>query len=119
LEIIRKFLEFASKHTVEELQSFTKAKVPVPSWVDKKSIVIAETHIDKAATVLRQHLQETESLDVVGGPRWWTVRDSELQGEWIEMAKDRLKRIARRKQAAESGIEADPDRVIYYIHGGA
>jgi hypothetical protein len=28
--IIRKFLDFAAKHSVEELQAFTKAKVPGP-----------------------------------------------------------------------------------------
>lgn len=66
IQIVRSFLRFASKHTVEELQSFTKAKVPVPSWVIRAGVEIGQPHSDKAADILRTEFEDLDSTEAVG-----------------------------------------------------
>ncbi len=37
--LVKKFLVYASKHTVEEVQSFTANGIPAPSWVNVSSYI--------------------------------------------------------------------------------
>ncbi|GAA5932361.1 uncharacterized protein JCM15063_001200 [Sporobolomyces koalae] len=109
LQIVRKFLEYASTHGVSDLQAFTAAHVPSPTWVYKAVATIPDYNIDRAAELLRTALaMDPKTLALVGGERWWTLRGRALTGEWIEMKKDRLRRGA-----------APPERVLLYLHGGA
>lgn len=66
IQIVRSFLKFSSRHTVEELQAFTKAKVPVPGWVERQHVQLGDQHSDKAAAVLRDELEELDSVEAVG-----------------------------------------------------
>jgi acetyl esterase/lipase len=110
LRLIRAFLDYGSKHAVEDLQAFTAQWVPVPTWVRTVDIEIPPQFLTRSANILKKQLGN--SLDVVGGEKWWQWRRSEspLHAEWIEMKKD----FNERKRA---GIKCD--RVILYVHGGA
>ncbi|GAA5912516.1 uncharacterized protein JCM6883_005928 [Sporobolomyces salmoneus] len=109
LQIVRKFLEYASTHGVSDLQAFTAAHVPTPSWVYKMVVTIPDYNIDRAAELLRTALEmDPRTTELVGGRKWWTMRGRDLTGEWIEMKKDRVKRGA-----------SPPERVLLYLHGGA
>lgn len=111
LHLIRSFLEFASHHTVEELQAFTAQWVPHPQWVKVDDISIPEDHITKAAGLLEEQLGE-DGIRRVGGRNWWQWRkpNSPLNAEWIEMKSDAQERKL-------SGGKSK--RVMLYIHGGA
>ncbi|GAA5957049.1 hypothetical protein JCM3765_005389 [Sporobolomyces pararoseus] len=109
LQIVRKFLEYASLHGVSDLQAFTAAHVPTPTWVYKSVVTVPDYNIDRAAELLREALEmDPRSIGLVGGTKWWTMRGRALTGEWLEMKKDRMKRGA-----------APPERVLLYLHGGA
>ena len=45
LELIRKFLHYASLHPVEEIQAFTSQWVPVPHWVHVENRVIPDAQL--------------------------------------------------------------------------
>ncbi|GAA5976479.1 hypothetical protein JCM11641_001316 [Rhodosporidiobolus odoratus] len=109
VKIVRAFLAYASKHGVAELQKFTSAHVPAPTWVSRTIVTIPDTNIDHAAGLLRKALAvDPRTVDLVGGEKWWTLRGRDLTGEWIEMKKDKLKRGAN-----------PPEKVLLYLHGGA
>lgn len=111
LHLIRSFLDFASHHTVEELQAFTSQWVPHPQWVKVDEVTIAEEHLTRSAELLAAELGR-DGIRQVGGRQWWQWRkpESSLQAEWIEMRSDA-------NQRKKSG---DPvKRVMMYIHGGA
>ncbi|KAI5477577.1 lipase/esterase [Pseudohyphozyma bogoriensis] len=109
LAIIARFLAVASKHPLNELQHFTANHVPVPRWVQRIKVEIPDSVVQDAAAVLRRQLAaDPDGLEKVGGARWWEFRGKPLSGEWIEMKKDVLKRGG-----------APPDRVLFYVHGGA
>lgn len=109
LRLIRQFLDYSSKHPVEDLQAFTAQWVPVPTWVRTVDVEVPPQFLTRSANVLKNQLR---NLDKVGGEKWWQWRRSEhpLHAEWIEMKKD----FNERKRA---GIKCD--RVILYVHGGA
>lgn len=111
LHLIRSFLEFASHHTVEELQAFTAQWVPHPQWVKVESVKISDEHLKRAAELLQEQLGP-DGIRQVGGREWWQWRKpkSVLEAEWIEMKAD----AAERKKTDNSGR-----RVMMYIHGGA
>ncbi|GMK53465.1 hypothetical protein CspeluHIS016_0100510 [Cutaneotrichosporon spelunceum] len=139
LNVVRRFLEFASHHGVEQVQGYTAQPVPVPRWVRRKEATIPEALIADAADILARHLEsygpDGSGLKLVGGGKWWQVRGRELEGEWVEMRKDyerrkEAKRMKRRSWMGalrgrsgavkdDSGGEVVGDRVILYIHGGA
>lgn len=141
IAIIRSFLEFASKHTVEEIQSFTKAKVPVPSWVIHEHVVLDEKHTTRAAEVLREEFDDLQSTEALGcasltsslasiktnspaidghsGSQWWTFRSEGLLVEWIEMRKTKMERELQEQRDKAAGKTPEPLRVLLYIHGGA
>ncbi|EFR04858.1 lipase/esterase [Nannizzia gypsea CBS 118893] len=111
LEVVRRFLEHAARHTVEELQAFTGQKVPTPYWVATGSIIIPAECIESASHILVAQLGP-EGVSLVGGSKWWQWRDTEaaLVAEWLETRKDYNDRRAR---------NAKSNRIILYIHGGA
>lgn len=87
LQIVRKFLEYASTHGVSDLQAFTAARVPTPTWVYKSVVTVPDYNIDRAAELLRTALEmDPITMDLVGGKKWWTMRGRELTGEWIEVS---------------------------------
>ncbi|OCF46099.1 lipase/esterase [Kwoniella heveanensis CBS 569] len=101
IKVIRRFLEFASHHGVEEVQAFTAMWVPNPHWVRRELVTIPDTSIRNAEEILAKHLstygpdgEKGGGLKLIGGDKWWRVRGRILQGEWIEMQKDYLKRTA-------------------------
>ncbi len=92
LKVVRRFLDFASRHGVEEVQSFTAAAIPVPHWVNRKVATIPQETIGRAETILAKHLStygpdgaNGGGLKLVGEEMWWRVRGRELEGEWIEV----------------------------------
>ncbi|KAF2167737.1 hypothetical protein M409DRAFT_65847 [Zasmidium cellare ATCC 36951] len=111
LRLIRQFLDYSSKHSIEDLQAFTSQWVPAPTWVRLQDCEVPPQFLQRSANVLRKQLG-SNGLEKVGGSKWWTWRRSEspLHAEWIEMKKD----YNERKRA---GTKCD--RVILYIHGGA
>ncbi|KAI6379440.1 hypothetical protein MCOR25_002023 [Pyricularia grisea] len=111
LHLIKAFLEFASKHTVEELQAFTAQWVPHPQWVKVEEINIPEPQSLRAASLLEEQLGP-EGIRAVGGTKWWQWRKpkSPLRAEWVEMRSD----YRRRKEDAQPC-----KRIMLYIHGGA
>lgn len=111
LHLVRAFLDFASNHTVEELQAFTAQWVPHPQWVKVDSVKIDSAQLDKSAEVIQAELGE-EGLEKVGGKLWWQWRKpgEDLHAEWIEM----------RAHANERKRTNNPGhRVMLYVHGGA
>lgn len=109
LRLIREFLDYSSKHRVEDLQAFTAQWVPAPTWVRAEDQAIPEQFLDRAAELLIKQLGP-KGVDKVGGKKWWRWRRQELKAEWVEMKKD----YAERKRLDSKG-----DRVMLYVHGGA
>lgn len=111
LQLIRRFLHYASYHTVEDIQAFTSQWVPNPRWVRVEGITIPQKAIDDAADALIAQLGH-KGVDKVGGSKWWQWRreGGSLKAEWIEMRADH----ERRKQTKE-----ECKRIMLYVHGGA
>ncbi|KAK0775175.1 hypothetical protein LTR75_016660 [Friedmanniomyces endolithicus] len=111
LRLIRQFLEYSSKHSVEDLQAFTAQWVPAPTWVRIYDSEIAPQFLERAARLLQTQLGR-RGLDAVGGKTWWQWRRPEtpMRAEWIEMKKD----FSDRKK---TGLKCD--KCILYVHGGA
>jgi acetyl esterase/lipase len=111
LRLIRSFLDYASHHTVEEIQAFTSQWVPNPGWVKVDQVTIPPDVIIKAADTLVSQLG-ARCVEKVGGSKWWQWRrkDSELRAEWIEMRGDYTERM----RTVGKGR-----RVMLYVHGGA
>lgn len=95
---------------MEQVQSFTANKIPTPSWVAKDEVVMEDKFLNKAASILIDHLGES-GLKTFGGSKWWQYRASPMNCEWIEMKKDRKIRTSSTKESV--------DRIILYVHGGA
>ncbi|KAK0742305.1 hypothetical protein B0T21DRAFT_381947 [Apiosordaria backusii] len=111
LHLIRSFLRFASRHTVEDLQAFTSQWVPHPQWVKVDVVDVPERELLRAADLLAGQLGP-EGLRQVGGKQWWQWRKEKhaLKAEWIEMKSDYQERLKN----------GDPgNRVMLYVHGGA
>lgn len=111
LHLIRSFLDYASHHTVEDLQAFTSQWVPSPSWVRTENVTIPSVHIAHAAETIIAQLGP-EGVQQVGGQKWWQWRpkDDDLKAEWIEM------RAHYNEQKKKGGRSR---RIMLYIHGGA
>ena len=111
LHLIRKFLLYASHHTVEDIQRFTSQWVPHPHWVKVDEVKISQEYITKAADHIQEQLGH-RGVEKVGGKLWWQWRrpGSELKAEWIEMRSN----YQERKNNNDEG-----KRVMLYVHGGA
>jgi len=112
LHLIRQFLEYASSHTVDDVQAFTAQWVPTPRWVKVDEIDIPAKYLSRAADIINAQLGPS-GIERVGGSKWWQWRigDPTLQAEWIEMRKDYNARKARGDDKGR--------RIFLYIHGGA
>ena len=111
LKLVRQFLDYASRHTVEDLQAFTAQWVPAPTWVHTSNLEIPAPYLERAAKLLQTQLGP-KGIEQVGGSTWWQWRrpDAPLKAEWIEMKKD----YNERKRTG-----GKCERVILYVHGGA
>ncbi|KAI4202420.1 MAG: hypothetical protein LQ346_001978 [Caloplaca aetnensis] len=111
LQLIRRFLHYASYHTVEDIQAFTSQWVPSPHWVKAEGVTIPQKSIDDAAKAIIAQLGH-KGVDKVGGSKWWQWRrgGSSLQAEWIETRVDHERR-KRTKECCK--------RIMLYVHGGA
>ncbi|QSZ35950.1 hypothetical protein DSL72_007072 [Monilinia vaccinii-corymbosi] len=112
LNLIRKFLVYASHHTVEDIQRFTSQWVPHPPYVKVDEDRIPDIYLKEAATHLINQLGMYGGIERVGGEKWWQWRrpGSDLKAEWIETRTDYQERT---KNGRES------KRVMLYVHGGA
>lgn len=110
--MIRRFLEYASHQTVDDLQAFTSQWVPVPTWIKTQEVIIPTSSIDRGVEAITAQLG-SEGIKDVGGVKWWQWRDGEpdLKAEWIEMRDQYHERI---KIGDGKG-----KRVMLYVHGGA
>jgi acetyl esterase/lipase len=111
LHLVRKFLLYASHHTVEDIQRFTSQWVPCPHWVKLDHVTIPGEHLAAAADAIRAQLGP-HGIEMVGGETWWQWRrpGGDLKAEWIEMRSD----------FQERSRTNDPvKRVMLYVHGGA
>ncbi|KAH6605664.1 hypothetical protein Trco_004817 [Trichoderma cornu-damae] len=111
LHLIRSFLEYASHHTVEEIQGFTAQWVPHPQWVKLESVTIPDEHLGRAAGLIEDELGP-DGIRQVGGRKWWHWRGPKgpLEAEWIEMRADANDRKKNNEPLR---------RVMLYVHGGA
>lgn len=112
LRLVRTFLDYSSKHAVEDIQSFTAQWVPAPSWVKIENVEIPHRYLHSSAKLLHSQLG-AKGIEQVGGKDWWQWRRPEsgsLRAEWVEMKKD----IAERKR-----LGTTLDRAMLYVHGGA
>ncbi|KAH9889491.1 hypothetical protein C8Q73DRAFT_707875 [Cubamyces lactineus] len=138
--IIRSFMEAATKHTVEELQSFSNTRTPSPPWVHVVRLLVPMSCCDDAATYLIKALGGEEvTKRVIGGTKWWQVRGVKgVDAEWI-VAKRDWQEAKKRQKAREMSTdgpasfdagnpsqempasyqpEMDQMRCILYAHGG-
>lgn len=112
IELIRRFLHYASLHPVDELQAFTAQWVPIPHWVHNYRAEITEGQLQRSAQYINAQLGP-KGVEAVGGETWWQWRreGTKYEAEWIEMKKDR---DAREKSSTPKG-----QRIMLYVHGGA
>ncbi|KAF8491456.1 lipase/ esterase [Russula emetica] len=117
--IVKDFLNVSTRHTVEELQSFSNVRTPSPPWVHVVRLVIPMASCDEAAVYLIKAFRGEQVMKrVVGGTKWWQVRGVRgLDAEWISAKKDwqderrHAKEQTRRKHPTEglglrdSGLE--------------
>lgn len=66
LRLIRQFLEYSSRHTVEELQAFTSQWVPVPTWVRTYDLEIAPQFLERSAAILQGPARSARTRE-----DWW------------------------------------------------
>lgn len=112
LRVIREFLNYASQHTVDDVQAFTAQWVPCPTWVTLEEVLIPQLFLSKSASIVESQLGPG-GIELVGGKEWWQWRRPEapFKAEWIEMKADTLERKAEGREKSE--------RNILYVHGGA
>lgn len=108
VELIKKFMEYASHHTVEQFQGFTSQYVPHPIWVHVEINIIPPQFLEKSAEHIINQLGESD-VEKVGGTSWWKWRLKELTAESIEMRKDCWYRTRHPEI---------PPRTMLYVHGG-
>ncbi|POS88391.1 hypothetical protein EPUL_000117 [Erysiphe pulchra] len=111
LVVVRKFLEYASKNTIEDLQRFTSRWIPHPYSVKVDKVYIPEQFLVSAARCLQLQLG-SDGLEEIGGKTWWQWRNPETisYAEWIEMRDQYKERLETRSH---------DNRVLFYVHGGA
>ncbi|KAF8267914.1 hypothetical protein EI94DRAFT_1728993 [Lactarius quietus] len=111
--IVKDFLDVATRHTVEELQSFSNVRTPSPPWVHVVRLVIPTFSCDEAAVYLIKAFGGEDVMKrVVGGTKWWQVRGIRgLDAEWISAKKDwqNAQRLAKERRASlATSQEAEP-----------
>ncbi|GJJ08602.1 hypothetical protein Clacol_002821 [Clathrus columnatus] len=133
-QIVKSFLNQASRHTVEELQEFSNARIPAPPWIFVQRILIPRTVCDNAAIhLIKSFGGEEITSSVVGGTKWWQVRGLDgVDCQWIcqkshiQSRRRHLKqRTSRLGMNNESGTSVEPESIAYmdntrcilYAHG--
>ncbi|QRW25189.1 carbohydrate esterase family 10 protein [Rhizoctonia solani] len=100
--IVKAFMEESTKHTVEELQQFSNARIPSPPWVHCVRVLIPLECCDAAAPLLLQALGGPEA---VGGSKWWQVRGVRgVDAQWVAVKRDWRDAEKRRKQDPMSPV---------------
>lgn len=96
---------------MEDIQAFTRQRVPSPHWVRTESITIPEEFLSSAADALSKQLGP-KGLVQVGGEKWWQWRGPAegLKSEWVEM---------RNHYNEMKKSNGHNNRIMLYIHGGA
>ncbi|RAH67243.1 lipase/esterase family protein [Aspergillus aculeatinus CBS 121060] len=114
IRILREFLIYASKHSLEDLQTFTCQRVPAPHWVKLETVTVPEDCLLGAADAINKQLGP-KGVARVGGKEWWQWRGpaEDLKAEWIEMKED----YNERKRTDRD--HPSQKRIMLYIHGGA
>lgn len=137
---VKQLMQDATTHTVEEFQSFIKARGVSLPWVNVVRALIPPSLCDLAAARLIQACGGEEVMKrTLGGTKWWRVRGTQgLEAEWItaEKAPESPRRYRRQgaKQASlpvsdasseedegarsDRGPEMDDTPCLLYIHGG-
>ncbi|KAI9460342.1 hypothetical protein F5148DRAFT_1216989 [Russula earlei] len=102
--IVKDFLDSATRHTVEELQSFCNVRTPSPPWVLVVRLTIPMSSCDEAAVYLIKAFRGEQVMkSVVGGTKWWQVRGIRgLRAEWISAKKDWRNAKRRAKKQGDS-----------------
>src|SRR5438034_7960074 len=73
LHLVRRFLYYASHHTVEDFQAFTSQRVPPPPWVRVVDDTIPLDFMTSAADTLIAQLGP-HGVSRIGGKKWWQWR---------------------------------------------
>ncbi|KAF8309400.1 alpha/beta-hydrolase [Clavulina sp. PMI_390] len=130
--IVKAFIAFACRNTVESLQTFTNTHIPSPYWFKTVPVTIPLSTLTPAARIITSLLGPRETLTLLGGAKWWQVRAIDGVGaEWIAMKAD-VRGVPYGDIEKESEKEQERDslhgryvqgmdrlnRVMLYIHGG-
>ncbi|KAJ6628840.1 hypothetical protein B0H10DRAFT_1989479 [Mycena sp. CBHHK59/15] len=124
--IVKAFIEFGTKNTVESLQAFTNTHVPAPPWASVAPVCIPLHSCNDAADILIKWFGPDELKAVVGGEKWWQVRGLEgIDGEWITekdyLSDDKIDGLPGRKLSDDDRnvLKMEKlDRVMVSSHGG-
>ncbi|KIK95764.1 hypothetical protein PAXRUDRAFT_826684 [Paxillus rubicundulus Ve08.2h10] len=146
--IVKRFFEVSTHHSVEEVQAFSNTRMPTPPWVHAVRVIVPMSCCDEAAVLIIQALGGEEHVTrLIGGTKWWQVRGiTGVTGEWVttkkvwEEAKKRRKAFEKKKEgraaspplqkpaegfspsSSEQSNVYDEDmdelRCILYAHGG-
>ncbi|KAJ3835656.1 hypothetical protein F5878DRAFT_542785 [Lentinula raphanica] len=134
--VVKAFLEAATFHSVEDIQSFSNTRTPSPPWVHVVRVRVPMSSCDEAAKYLITALGgEETAVRVIGGVKWWQVRSLDgVDAQWITAKKDwqEAKRRYRDKEktqregkhegteneSATYNQDMDMMRCILYAHGG-
>ncbi|KAJ3785120.1 hypothetical protein GGU11DRAFT_684254 [Lentinula aff. detonsa] len=136
--VVKAFLEAASFHSVEDIQSFSNTRTPSPPWVHVVRVRVPMSSCDEAAQHLITALGGQEvAVKLVGGVKWWQVRSLDgVDAQWITAKKDwqEAKRRHQDKEKTQNEEKPEPSsdqtesatydqdmdmmRCILYAHGG-
>lgn len=144
--VIKQLMQDATTHTVEEFQSFIKARGVSLPWVNVVRALVPLSLCDLAAAHLIKACGGEEVMkQTLGGTKWWQVRSTQgVEAEWItaEKARESPHRSQRQRRGKEAkqaplrfflsddsseddegarpdrGPEMDDTPCLLYIHGG-
>lgn len=103
--IIKRFLEISTYHSVEQVQAFANHRTAAPPSVRVVRLLVPVSCCDEAAAYLIEALGgEDHAKRIVGGTKWWQVRGIPgIDAEWITSKKDLQQDKKRRTQSKENG----------------
>jgi len=101
--MVRAFLDYAAKHSVEDVQAYTSQVIPVPRWVHRLAVSIPSSCSERSEAILEAHLREyyggQAGVDEIGGLAWTRVRGRGLEvrelSDFIESSARRAWRLVR------------------------
>ena len=83
MTMVRAFLDYAAKHSVEDVQAYTSQVIPVPRWVHRLAVSIPSSCSERSEAILEAHLREyyggQAGVDEIGGLAWTRVRGRGLE----------------------------------------